>query len=143
MILTMPDIDATQFPNIYRAIRSRRWYDAATQRVSSAAFVLRDQEIGLSVLKEVNCSPQPEACIAGLNTCFGELILATERVFEVGLQVAEDEPNDPEFAQNHAQIMGIPTERSTLEDVKIAEDFASLLAEMSNLHYDRHNRFLE
>lgn len=137
----MPDIDAEQFPNIYRAIRSRRWYDPATQRVSSAAFVLRDQEIGLSALKGVNCSPQ--ACLAGLNTCFGELALPTERVLNLGLQIVEDEPRAPEFRENHAQIIGIPIDRTTPAHVKLAEDFASSLAEMSSLHYDRHEKFRE
>lgn len=47
----MPDTDSAQFPGIYRAIMKRAWYDAASQRVISAAFVLRGQDTGLSVLK--------------------------------------------------------------------------------------------
>ena len=75
----MPDIDPVENPNIYRAIRKRRWYVPRERRVLSAAFILRPAEVGLSVLKQVNdCSP--DVCLAGLNECYGEFILETQRI---------------------------------------------------------------
>ncbi|MBA3354370.1 MAG: hypothetical protein H0U18_00215 [Pyrinomonadaceae bacterium] len=60
----------------------------------------------------------------------------------LGLRVVDDEPEAAEFADNHAEIIGIPAGRATPEDVKIAEDFASELAELSILHYDRHDCYI-
>lgn len=113
----------------------RSWFDAASQRVISAAFVLRGRETGLSVLKAVGCSPKD--CFAGLNRCFGEFALETDRVIGLGLRIADDESDPADFSDNHAEIIGIPAGRGTPEDVKIAEDFASELSELSSLHYDR------
>ncbi len=118
----------------------RSWYDAASQRVLSAAFVLRGQDTGLSVLKAVGCSPQD--CLADLNRCFGEFVVETDRVMGLGLRVVDDEPDAADFSDNHAEIIGIPAGRATPEDVKIAEDFASELAELSTLHYDRHDSYI-
>ncbi len=64
---------------------------------------LRPTEVGLSVLKRVrDCSP--DVCLAGLNECFGEFILETQRVLGLELRVLEDEEENPAFSENHAEI---------------------------------------
>ena len=135
----MPKTNPEQFPTIYRAIAKRSWYDAESKRVLSAAFILRSQDKGISILKAVDCSR--EDCLAGLNTCFGEFALETARVVALGLEVVDDEPNAEDFSDNHAEIIGIPVGRETHEEVKAAEDFASELAELSTLHYDREDKY--
>ena len=81
----MSDTDPAQSPNIYRAITRRSWYDADTRKVSHAAFVLRAQDTGLSVLKVVGCSR--DICLARQRDCFGEFILETTSVTNLGLRL--------------------------------------------------------
>jgi hypothetical protein len=131
----MPDTDPVENPNIYRAISKKRWYVAAEQRVLSAAFLLRAGERGISVLKRDGCSV--DVCRADLGTCEGEFILETQRVLALGLTLWDDEPDDPQFNENHAEILGLPP----YENPKEAEDAATPLAAMARLHYDRHNNY--
>src|SRR5450759_3799741 len=103
----MPDTDPVENPNIYRAISKRRWYVTAEHRVLSIAFIRRPTEPGVSVLKRVDgCSPHN--CLATLDSCFGEFILQTQRVLDLGLRLVEEELDDPEFNPNHAEIRGLP-----------------------------------
>lgn len=136
----MPETDSAQHPNIFRAISKKRWYDVRSRRVSSEAFKLRSTDTGLSVLKAVDCSV--EVCLARLDPCFGEFALETNRVRDLGLTVVDDEPNAPDFSENHAEITQIPANPATDEERRRAEDFATDLANLSTLHYDRHNRYV-
>jgi hypothetical protein len=131
----MPDTDPVENPNIYRAISKKRWYVAAEQRVLSAAFMLRDGERGISVLKRDGCSV--DVCRAGLGTCEGEFILETQQILALGLTIGNDEPDAPQFNENHAEILGLPPHENPRE----AEDAATLLAARARLHYDRHNNY--
>ena len=132
----MPETDSAQYPNLFRAILKKRWYDVRSRRISSEAFKLRSQDTGLSVLKAVGCSP--EICLAGQRDCFGEFVLETARVRELGLEVVDDEPDGPDFSENHAEITRIPT---TSEEKKRAEDLATDLAALSTLHHDRYDYY--
>src|SRR6266849_2815597 len=98
----MPETDSALYPRIYRAVTKKRWYDVTSRRVSSAAFVLRSRETGLSVLKTVGCSR--EICIAGQRDCYGEFVLETNRVRGLGLGVVDDELDATDFSPNHAEI---------------------------------------
>jgi hypothetical protein len=131
----MPDTDPVENPSIYRAISKKRWYVAAEQRVLSAAFMLREGERGISVLKRDGCSV--DICRAGLGRCEGEFILETQRVLALGLTLSDDEPGDPQFSENHAEIIGLPP----YENPQRAEDAATPLAAMARLHYDRHGNY--
>ena len=132
----MPDTDSAQHPRIYRAISKRRWYQAASGRVDSAAFKLRTGDVGVSLAKDVDgCSMA--ICVARLITCFGEFVLETERARGLGLQVVDDEPDAVDFSENHAQIIGIPVNPATDDEKRRAEDLATDLAELSTLHHDR------
>jgi hypothetical protein len=135
----MPETDSAQHPNIFRAILKRRWYDVSSRRVSSEAFKLRATETGLSVLKVVGCLR--ENCIAQLDPCFGEFVLDTNQVRGFGMTVIDDEPDAPDFSENHAEITSIPLDPVTLEEKKRAEDLASVLAEISSLHFDRYDKY--
>jgi hypothetical protein len=135
----MAEMDPAQFPRIYRAITRKSWYDATSRRVSHAAFILRSRDAGLSVLKAVGCSR--DNCLATLDPCFGEFSLETNRVRDLGLLVVDDEPDAPDFSENHAEITNIPINPVTLEERKRAEDLASDLAEISTLHYDRYDKY--
>src|SRR2546428_12877583 len=102
----MPETEPAKYPNIFRAIAKKHWYDADSRTISGFAFKLRSGETGLSVLKTVGCSP--ERCLAGLNQCFGEFLLETNSVQALGLSVVDDDPEVPDFDENHAEIIGIP-----------------------------------
>ena len=114
----MPDTDPVENPNIYRAISKKRWYVVSEQRVLSAAFLRREGERGISVLKRDGCSV--EVCRAGLGMCEGEFILETHQVLALGLTLWDDEPDDPQFNENHAEILGLPP----YENLREAEDAA-------------------
>jgi hypothetical protein len=135
----MPETDSAQHPNLYRAITKKRWYDATSRKVSSAAFILRSRETGLSVLKAVGCSR--EICHAGLGECFGEFVLQTIRVRDLGLAVVDDEPDALDFSENHAEITELPINPVTDEERRRAEDLATDLANLSSLHYDRNDNY--
>lgn len=136
----MPDTDSSLHPYLYRAIRKHRWYDRANRQVLSVAFENRLSDEGkLSVLKSVNCAR--ELCNAGLNECYGEFVLETDSVQELGLGVLDDELGTEDYSENHASIVGIPVHPETDEDIKRAEDLRSGLADLSRLHYDRHGRY--
>ena|SRR6266853_7026321 len=135
----MPDTDSAQHPNIFRAITKKRWYNASSRRVSPWAFRLRSQDAGLSVLKAVGCSR--EICLAAQRDCFGEVVLQTERVRELGLRVVDDEPAARDFSENHAEITQIPINPMTVEEKQRAEDLATELAALSSLHFDRYDSY--
>src|SRR5713226_6475228 len=94
----MPQTDPTKHAILFRAIAKKGWYEATSGTVSGFAFKLRSRELGLSVLKAAGCSR--ENCLAGLNHCFGEFLLETNRVRALGLRVVDDEPEDPGFHEN-------------------------------------------
>ena|SRR5260370_11883119 len=132
----MPETDSGQYPRIYRAIGNKRWFRRESRTVDSAAFKLRSTDEGISLLKDVTiCSREFTA--SPLRDCFGEFVLETEQVRQLGLRVEDDEPDDPAFSENHAEIKGIPVNPRTDEDKLLAEDFATDLAALSSLHYDR------
>jgi hypothetical protein len=135
----MPETDSAQYPNIFRAILKRRWYDVSSRRVSSEAFKLRSTDTALSVLKAVGCSR--DNCLAHLDPCYGEFVLETNRVRGLGPGLVDDDPEAPDFSENHAEITQIPINPTTDEERLRAEDLATDLANLSTLHYDRHNSY--
>ena len=136
----MPETDSAKHPHLYRAIRKHRWYDKVNRQVLSVAFEYRASDQGtLSVLKSVNRSR--EHCYAGLNECYGEFVLATDRVKALGLEVLDDEPDAENYSENHASIIGIPVHPENDEELKRAEDLRTHLASLSTLNYDRYGRY--
>lgn len=136
----MPDTDAVLYPRLYRAIKKKSWYQGTPKRIVSAAFMLRTGEPGLSLIKSpARCAPinTRENCGSNQNECYGEFVLETERIRELGLGVEEEEPDSPEFLENHVEITGLPP----LEDKLRAEDLASDLVEISQFHWDRFGKF--
>jgi hypothetical protein len=136
----MPRTDSVLHPRVYRAITNKRWYDVIERKIDSAAFVLRPQDTGLFVLKSVGCSHQ--ICRASQRQCYGEFMLETNRVRDLGLGVVDDEPGSPNFSENHAEITQIPINPTTFEERQLAEDLATDLAELSTLYYDRYDRYV-
>lgn len=131
----MPETDPVLYPHLYRGISKKRWYISAEQKVLSAAFKLRPGEAGLSVLKRDGCSVG--VCLAERNECYGEFSVETQNVLAMGLDVIEDEPDDPNHSDIHAEIRGLPP----FEDELKAEDVATELSELASLHYDRLGKF--
>lgn len=121
----MADVSHLDHPSLYRAIKTRSWL---TQW--SAAFKLRapreqrPAETGLSVILSSNCTRL--VCAAEQSRCFGELVLETQSV-TARWQVELDEPEDPTYSPNHANILGLPLYGS--DDLAI-EETASALADM-------------
>ena len=132
----MPETDVVLYTCLYRGIDKKRWYVTTEQKVLSAAFKLKPEEPGLSVLKAVGCSVT--ICLAGRNECYGEFSLVTERVLALGLRVLDDEPDDPHYSESHAEIRGLPP----FEDELRAEQLATALSEIASLHYDRFGKFV-
>jgi hypothetical protein len=115
--------------NVYRAIRSRSWVDEKSNRVSPAAFMLREMSVdeyrsGLSVLIEIECSAS--VCSASLNRCFGEILLRSARILDVGLSIIVDD-------YPHAEIRGLPSPRSGL--FAEAERLATKLSEGASFQF--------
>jgi len=118
----MPDISSSDYPNLYRAIRSRRWLN-----VRSMAFKLRPAgesrpiEKALSMIVSADCTK--EVCQAQQNTCFGEFALETLEVtrrWRVELT-----------GPNHAEIQGLPlfgSDELAIEDA--ASDLVDLITEV-------------
>lgn len=133
----MRDLDVEEFPQIYRGIAKKRFYVTSEGRVLSAAFMLRQNEEGLSVIKMPGCSPLPgpEGCLARRNECYGEFKLETKAVIGLGLKVMDEDPGE-EVNANHAEIRGVPLFAS-----KEAEDCAGALAEIAALYYDRFDKY--
>lgn len=130
----MPRTDSQRYPCIYRAITKKRWYQLGERRILSAAFMLKEKETGLSVLKTVGCSR--DNCLATLNECYGEFVLETERVRDLGLEVDDDEPDAPNYSPNHAEITGLP-----FDDKLQAENRATELVNLASLYYDRYSEY--
>lgn len=68
-------------------------------------------------------------------------MLETNRVRGLGLGVVDDDPDAPDFSPNHAEINQIPINPTTDEEILRAEDFATDLADLSTLYYDRHDSY--
>jgi hypothetical protein len=134
----MPPTDATRYPQLYRAIKKKRFYDLITQTVLSGAFALNlDRETGVSLLKDVGCSA--DECHGGFNTCFGEFGVGLKDIRALGLEVMDDEPNAPTFDANHAEIIGIPLGEDEA-DTLARENLYSALADLATLYFDRYGR---
>jgi hypothetical protein len=120
----MPDFDSPQHPILYRAISKKGALDDPT-----LAFLRRGDEEGLSVLLSVNCSPsvcEANQCF-GFNKCFGEYGLASDKIEGLGLRIKLDTPGEPDYSENHAEIIGVPIWEG--ETTQLAEYWASLIAD--------------
>jgi hypothetical protein len=115
----MPEIDSSKFPRLYRAISRRAWINQI-----SAAFRLKEGEDALSVILWSDCTK--DACDAQLNTCFGEFVLETQSVNNLGLRVEPDLPEASDYRENHANIFGLPPYGSNEKEI---EDIISALEE--------------
>jgi hypothetical protein len=138
----MLETDSSRHPHVYRSIlkKGNRWYDPVNQQVLPVAFRLKSKDEGkLSVLKSVAaCAPGTrEQCAAGLNECYGEFVLGTERIRGIGLDVQDDDPREPEYSENHASIVGIPQNPTTEEEIARTDIYYAKLAEIARLHFDR------
>lgn len=105
---------------VYRALLRRQWIDEANLVVSSA-YLLRANELGLSVTIASVCSP--EQCAAKFNNCHGVASLQVGQIRELGLDAVPD-------SDSHAQIVGLPY---VTDDRDRAERLADLLAERSSI----------
>lgn len=89
-------------PTVFRAIRSKPWIVDGI--AATAAFKLRENDRGqLSILLEANCSNR--ICSARLNSCWGEILLDTEKVLKLGLDIKPDPLPD---ILSHAVILNLP-----------------------------------
>jgi hypothetical protein len=95
------------------------------------AFRLRPAETSLSVILSANCTRV--VCDAGQRKCFGEFVLDTAKVAS-RWQIRSDDPLDPTYSSNHANIFGLPLDGS--DEVAI-EDTASDLADLITSTQDR------
>ena len=127
----MPDISHTECPFLFRAIKSRRWL-----ALWSVAFRLRQAtetrpaETGLSVILSANCTRL--VCDAGQSTCFGEFVLET-LVVASRWRVEPDDPEDPTYSANHANIVGLPLYGSDeLAIEEAASDLSDLVVSVQN-----------
>ncbi|MEG4352887.1 hypothetical protein QUA70_02820 [Microcoleus sp. LAD1_D5] len=105
---------------VYRALLRRQWIDEANLVVSSA-YLLRANELGLSVTIASVCSP--EQCAAKFNNCFGVASLQVGQIRELGLDAVPD-------SASHALIVGLPQVK---DDRNRAERLADLLAQRSSI----------
>lgn len=115
----MPDVSHLEHPFLYRAIKSRRWMSQ-----KSAAFRLRLNETGLSVILLANCTK--DVCNALQNTCYGEFVLETLAVISTRRRIEQDAPN-------HAQVLGLPLyEADELAKEEAASDLADLVTSVQS-----------
>lgn len=102
---------------VFRAFRSKSWFDDATKRVTSAAFMRRPRDrTGISV------AFTPQEAERYLNS-YGVASLHVGRVRDIGLDVVADRPP-------HAVITGLPFDE---DDRREAERLAGLLARQARL----------
>jgi hypothetical protein len=106
---------------VYRALLRRQWIDEAGDRVLLFAYLLRTNELGLSMTIASVCSP--EQCAAKFRNCYGVASLQVGKIRELALDVIPD-------SISHAQIVGLPY---VTDDRDRAERLADLLAERSQI----------
>ena len=121
-------VDPSQYPFLYRAISRKRYVDKETGEALADAFFRMGDEDSLSVILSANCSK--EVCDATLRTCFGEFVLETQQVMELGLRVICDSPFHPKYSANHANIFMVPFKD---DDPQRADDLATELAAISKV----------
>jgi hypothetical protein len=101
---------------IYRAIRASGWTNENSE-VSPVAFLLRPSDKGkLSILLKANCVMK--ICSANLKGCYGEIVLGTSKVEELGLNI-KPEPILP-YIPDHAVILNLPLPENFIEAERIA-----------------------
>lgn len=106
---------------VYRALLRKNWIDAETGEVKSNAYLLRENEPGLSVRIASACSP--EQCAAKFRNCYGVASLEVGSIRELDLEVVQD-------SISHANIICLPY---SAEDRDSAVRLARLLAEQSRV----------
>ncbi len=106
---------------VYRALLRRQWIDETSDLVLLFAYLLRPNELGLSVTIASVCSP--EQCAAKFKNCYGVASIQLGQIRELGLDAIPD-------SDSHAQIVGLPY---VIDDRDRAERLADLLAERSRL----------
>jgi len=104
---------------VLRALIRARHFDRVNRRILAAAFMLRENEEGLSV----SYDSTPQQCAAGFNKCHGVASLHVGRIRDLGLDVIPDEPR-------HANIVGLPHRE---HDPAEAERFARQLQKQARL----------
>ncbi len=116
----MPKASISDNDIIYRAVRSSSWIDE-NNNVAPSAFVLRESDKGeLSVLLKAHCILR--ICAAGLNSCWGEILLNAGKIKKLNLEIKPDPlPHIPD----HAVILKLPLPENFIE----AERIATLLAQ--------------
>ncbi|NER34284.1 MAG: hypothetical protein F6J93_09660 [Oscillatoria sp. SIO1A7] len=126
--MTKPDRDqqaaSRPLPNraiVYRALLRKTWIERDGETVTTEAYLLRPNEIGLSVSIASVCSP--EQCAAKFRNCYGVVSLEVGSIRELGLDVLQDSPS-------HGTIIRLPSRQ---EDPLGAVETADLLAERSRV----------
>lgn len=106
---------------VYRALLRRQWIDEETWTVKFQAYLLRQNEQGISVNIASNFSP--EQCAARFRNCYGVASIQVGNIRQLGLDVVPD-------SRSHAIIIGLPF---CEDNLIIANRFAYLLAEHSQI----------
>ena len=106
---------------VYRALLRKQWIDSETQMVLFYAYLLRQNEPGLSVRIASACSP--EQCAARFRKCYGVASLNVGEIRELGLDVVQD-------SLSHGNIVGLPYSG---DDPQNAEKIARKLANQSRI----------
>lgn len=104
---------------VYRALLRKRWIDRENLIVNYDAYLLRENENGLSVRIASACSP--EECAARFRNCYGVASLQVGLIRQLGLDVILDSPS-------HGNIVGLPNAK---DDPTLSERLADLLAQQS------------
>jgi len=105
---------------VYRALLRKQWIDEATETVKYPAYLLRENEDGLSVNLASAVLP-PEECAAKFRNCYGVASLKVGDIRQLGLDVVLD-------SRTHALIIGLPYRE---DNPFLAERLAYLLAKSS------------
>lgn len=116
---------------VLRIIAKKQWIDAKGRVLPEAYLLWRpgDAATGLSVRRACLCTV--EECRTKLSNGYGVDSLHTGHVTDMGLEVWQNDP----FDEDHAGIVGLPhwfdKDNLTMEEIKRAEDLASMLADHS------------
>jgi len=104
---------------VYRALLRKQWIEKENNLVLFDAYLLRQNDRGLSVTVASVCAP--EQCAANFKNCYGVASLQVGQIRELGLDAVPD-------SASHAEIIGLPYPK---DDRDRAERLADLLAERS------------
>lgn len=112
---------------VCRTITRSTWISKVDGSLDPGAFLLKPDDVGLSVNYEPGCG---EAYLSERFGCYGAAHLDIVDIEALELHVVPDELVDNIF---HALIMGLPAAVSDMEQIGEAERIAGVLARMARL----------